>query len=113
MMASMLESAVELPAPNAQPNLMQFVMLPTVTDLLEERADAGDVQTCVALCELLQVVTAQQEVRLPDLDISLVREWYLSYIQLLQGMCLFGPAAYLIKMCRDPYIGAMSQQSTT
>lgn len=52
--AHMLEGSGldELPARNAQPdNVMQFVLLPTLKSLLLERADAGDVQTCVSVSE--------------------------------------------------------------
>jgi hypothetical protein len=85
--------------------------------LLEERGDAGDVQTCVALCELLQVLdnadTESQETRVPGLELNLVREWYLSYIDLLQQMCLFSHASFLIRNCNDRVVGALNQQSTT
>jgi hypothetical protein len=93
--------------------MMGFVSLPTMKNLLEERANAGDVQTCVALCEILQVVREDQTAHIPDLDIALVREWYLSYIDLLRDMCLFSHATFLIRNCRDPFIGALNQQSTT
>jgi WD repeat-containing protein 24 len=117
MVASMLESTGQdsLPDVNSQQpqNLMQFVIQPTIKALLEERADAGDVQTCVALSEILEVVRPDQTVRIPGLEINLVREWYLSYIDLLRDMCLFSHATYLIRSCKDPYIGALNQQSTT
>ena len=51
--------------------------------------------------------------RIPSLNISLVREWYLTYIDLLQQMCLFTQAASLIRNCNDPVINALNQQSTT
>lgn len=117
MIASLLESSGlnGLPDTNSQEpqNVMQFVILPTIKSLLEERADAGDVQTCVALCEILEMVRPDQTVRIPDLEINLIREWYLSYIDLLRDMCLFSDATFLIRSCKDPYIGALNQQSTT
>lgn len=117
MLASILESSNldGLPDPSVQEpqNVMQFVVLPTIRALLEERADAGDVQTCVALCEVLEMVRPDQTVRIPDLEINLIREWYLSYIDLLRDMCLFSNATYLIRNCKDPYVGALNQQSTT
>ena len=117
IVASMLESTGIDGLPDAssqQPqNVMQFVILPTIKALLEQRADAGDVQTCVALSEILEVVRPDQTVRIPELEIELVREWYLSYIDLLRDMCLFSHATYLIRTCKDPYIGALNQQSTT
>ena len=117
MLAFILESSNldGLPDPSVQEpqNVMQFVVLPTIRALLEERADAGDVQTCVALCEVLEMVRPDQTVRIPDLEINLIREWYLSYIDLLRDMCLFSNATYLIRNCKDPYVGALNQQSTT
>lgn len=116
--ASMLSGSGldELPSQglSSQPsNAMHFVILPTVKALLLERAEAGDVQTCVALCEVLQVVEPDNNTRLPGLELNLVREWYLAYIDLLQQMCLFTSATYLIKKSLDPFIGALNQQSTT
>jgi WD repeat-containing protein 24 len=91
----------------------QYVLTPTLTMLLEERANAGDVQTCVALCEIVRVVTPDDTVRLADLSVELVREWYLSYIDLLHGMCLFTQAAHLIKHSDDRFVNGLNQQSTT
>lgn len=117
MIATMLENTGldELPATDdsGPVNVMSFVILPTLKALLEERADDGDVQTCVAICEVLEVITPDQTVRIPDLSISLVREWYLSYIDLLRDFCLFSNATYLIRSCKDPYVAALNQQSTT
>ena len=116
--ASMLRGSglAELPtkgAPVKPSNVMQFAILPTIKSLLLQRADAGDVQTCVALCEVLQVIQPDQQTRIPDLELNLVREWYLSYIDLLQQMCLFSSASFLIGRCRDPFIAALNQKSTT
>lgn len=94
-------------------NMMQFVMVPTIRSLLEERADAGDVQTCVAVSEILQLVQQDQTVRISGIEIELIREWYLSYIDLLRDMCLFSQATNLIRNCKDPFIGALHHQSTT
>ncbi|CAJ1936291.1 unnamed protein product [Cylindrotheca closterium] len=116
--ASMMQGAGldELPKAGtsiAPTNVMQFVLLPTVKSLLLERAEAGDVQTCVAVCEVLQVIDSDQNTKIPGLDITLLREWYLSYIDLLEQMCLFSASAFLIQRCNDPVIGAMNQNSTT
>lgn len=92
---------------------LAFIMHSVVCNLLIERAEEGDVQTCVALCEVLQVVKPDQTIRLPSLDISLVREWYISYIDLLRDMCLFSHASFLIQNSNDPFIAALNQQSTT
>lgn len=100
-------------------NPMAYVLMPTLRKLLLQRADAGDVQTCVVLCEVMDVVIPPAAAgglaksRIPNLNISLVREWYLSYIDLLQQMCLFTQAASLIRSSGDPVVGALNQQSTT
>ena len=66
----------ELPKASSPPeNVMQFVLLPTLKSLLLERADAGDVQTCVTLCEVLQVIQPDETTRIPGLGLNLIREW--------------------------------------
>ena len=111
--SSGLEELTEID-PSKPTNAFQFVLFRTVKSLLFERAEAGDVQTNVALCEVLQVVDSSgEQTRIPGLSVKLVREWYLYYIDLLHQMCLFSAAAFLIKNCNDPAIGALSQQSTT
>jgi len=100
-------------------NLMANLLTPTLRKLLIQRADAGDVQSCVALCEVMDVISpptsagGSAKSSLPNLNISLIREWYLSYIDLLQHMCLFTQAAALIKTCKDPVINVLNQNSTT
>lgn len=77
--AEMLDGSGQdaLPKATSQPeNVMQFVLLPTLKSLLLERADAGDVQTCVTLCEVLQVVQPDETTRIPGLGLNLIREWY-------------------------------------
>jgi hypothetical protein len=116
--ASMLAGAGldELPSKrlsNKPMNVMQFAIFPTIRSLLEERAEAGDVQTCVAVCEVLQVIQSDEQTIIPGLEMNLVREWYLSYIDLLQQMCLFSAASFLIGSCKDPKIGVLNQKSTT
>jgi hypothetical protein len=94
-------------------NVMEFIMLPTIRSMLEERADAGDLQTCVTLCEVLRVVTQDEKVKIPNIDVELIREWYLAYIDILRDMCLFSQASHLIRNCDDPFIKALNKQSTT
>ena len=100
-----------------QNNAMSFILYPTLKTLLLERADAGDVQTCVVLCEVMEVVRKQKNntitIVVPGLDLLLVRQWYFSYIEILQQMCLFSHAAFLIGNCKDPEIGKLNQTSTT
>ncbi|KAL7519039.1 hypothetical protein ACHAWX_004612 [Stephanocyclus meneghinianus] len=98
---------------------LPFLLLNTLQNLLLQRADAGDVQTCVILCEVMDVILPPMEAggvaksSLPSVGIEIIREWYFSYIDLLQQMCLFTQAASLIRNCNDPVIGALNQQSTT
>ena len=121
MLASLLKGSglTELPDKDSPPlNAMQFALLPTLGSLLEERANAGDVQTCVAICEVLQVIEPGSNgrtttTRVPGLELSLVREWYLSYIGILHQMCLFSHASFLIGNCNDSSIGELNRQSTT
>jgi len=121
MLASLLKGSglTELPDKDASPrNAMQFALLPTLGSLLEERANAGDVQTCVAICEVLQVIEPGSDgrtttTRVPSLELNLVREWYLTYIGILHQMCLFSHASFLIGNCNDKSIGELNQQSTT
>ncbi len=103
-------------------NALSSSLLPTLKSLLLERADAGDVQTCVVVCEVMDVIPPhstssnskkQQALSVPDLDRLLVRQWYFSYIELLQQMGLFCHATNLIRLCRDPQISKLNQQSTT
>jgi hypothetical protein len=98
--------------PSRPANAFQFAIFPTIKSLLLERAEAGDVQTCVVLCEVLQVIESGEKTRIPGLGMTLVREWYLSYIDLLHQMCLFSAASFLIKNCKDELIGALNQQAT-
>jgi hypothetical protein len=48
--------------------------LASVKEVLEDGANAGDVQTCV--------FRNDQTVLIVDLEIELIREWYLSYVDL-------------------------------
>ena len=124
MLASMLEGAgidnLSQVGSSAMPtNPLTFVLLPTLHKILRERADAGDVQTCVALCEVMGVIIPPSasgqppKTLVPGLGLELVREWYLSYIDILQQMCLFSHSAALIGNCADPVVAALNQQSTT
>ena len=120
ILASILEGS-EVPDkiknPLSSNNAMSFILYPTLKSLLVERADAGDVQTCVVLCEVMEVVVKQKHdsitVVVPGLDLLLIRQWYLSYIDILQQMCLFSHATYLIGNCQDPEIAKLNQTSTT
>ena len=105
-------------------NIMSSLIFSVVKNLLIERSNAGDVQTCVAVCEVVGVFLPRMEKKmtpentdratlLPGIDVLMVREWYFSYIELLQQMCLFSQASELIKSCEDPKIAELNQQSTT
>jgi hypothetical protein len=61
------------PAPSSLPLYL------CVGKVLEDRANAGDVQTCVALCEILQVLQINSDAVstcIPGLQVKFVREWY-------------------------------------
>lgn len=92
---------------------MQFLIFPTVKSMIEELAEQGDVQTCVAICEVLEVLNGDGTTKIQSLDINQVREWYLSYIDLLRDMCLFSHATEIIQRCVDPYIADQNKTSTT
>ena len=94
-------------------NVMQFLIFPTVQTMMEELAEQGDVQTCVAICEVLEILNADGTTKIQELDINLVREWYLSYIDMLRDMCLFSYATEIIQRCADPYIADSNKTSTT
>lgn len=124
MLASLLEGSGSEDLADANPqqgfprNALSFALLPTLKKLLIERADAGDVQTCVVICEVMEVIpkkspSANVTLAIPGLNLMLVRQWYLSYIDLLQQMCLFSHATNLIRLCHDPEINKLNQQSTT
>ncbi|KAL7543588.1 hypothetical protein ACHAXR_012881, partial [Thalassiosira sp. AJA248-18] len=104
---------------SSHPNPMAHVLTPTLRKLLLQRSNAGDVQTCVVLCEVMDVIVppaaagGSAKSRIPNLNMISIREWYLTYIDLMQQMCLFTQAASLIRNCSDPVIGALNQQSTT
>jgi len=104
------------------------VLWSTVCSLLLERAERADVQTCVAICEVFEIlgpgesrdgelcsfiVSKSNEAEQCEMDIELVREWYLSYIDILHRKCLFSEATSLIRTCRDPVVAALNQNSTT
>jgi len=112
-------NALPATASNTHSNPMTRLLVPTLRNLLLQRADNGDVQTVVVLCEVMDVIAPPSAAggsarsRIPNLNITHIREWYLAYIDLLQQMCLFTQAASLIRNCSDPTIGALNQQSTT
>ena len=121
ILATLLQGARvdRLPFDPTEPmNAIRFALLPATKKMLEEQANVGNVQTCVAICEILQVFPDEESgegttTRIPGLEVTLVREWYLSYIDLLQDMCLFSHAAAVIRVCKDPVVAALNQQSTT
>ena len=107
-------------ADNSPTSPMSILLHSTVKDLILERADAGDIQTCVTICEVIDILpvstdskgTSAMKTKLPGIDVMMVREWYLSYIDILQQMCLFSHATDLIKNCHDIEIQKLNQQST-
>ena len=85
---------------------------PVILGLLEGRANDGDVQSCVALCEVLEIVNSDRSTQIPGLEIQLVREWYLSYIDLLRHMRLFSHACDVIRNCNDAFVSGQNKHST-
>lgn len=72
-------------ASESHSNPMSYLLNQTLLSLLQQRAESGDVQTCVVLCELMGVVVnsgGAAKSMIPNLDIALIREWYLAYIDL-------------------------------
>jgi hypothetical protein len=68
--------------PHAQSNHVSAMFLSTVKNLLLERADAGDIQTCVTICEVIGILSnrsneAEQKTIIPGISVTMVREWYL------------------------------------
>ncbi len=98
-------------------DVMSFIFIPTLQSLLLERADAGDVQTCVVLCTIFEVITKTSQnavtVLVPGINLMIIRQWYFAYIDILQQMCLFSHATVLISYCSDPEIAKLNQKSTT
>lgn len=115
----MLSAVVSKRPHNSSSGPLSNVLWPTVVSLLNERAEAGDVQTCVALCEVFEIIEPPQSgsgdvnVKASGLDVETIREWYLSYIDILHKMSLFSLATQLIRSVSDPVIAALNQQSTT
>ena len=106
---------------------------PTISSLLKERGDFGDVQTCVTICEIVDIFEGQtatgagsgdskellaSSTSQPlsstglDIDLELVREWYLSYVEILQRLRLFEACTVLLSGCKDSVVSAVNQQST-
>jgi len=73
--------------------------------LLQHFADKGDVQNCVAICTILQ-----GKLEVPK---EMVLRWTSGYIELLQRHCLWTIANAHVKMCSEPQISHINQQSTT
>ena len=80
------QAASPLPPPAASTAMPCLDMLrrPLLTSLIEELLDQGDVQTCVAICEVVAStgggLRGEQLVDLLDLSKNRLRECYLGYI---------------------------------
>jgi len=104
---------------------------PTVKNLLLERGDFGDIQSCVTICEIVDIFNGQgekakakantEENSMPKkevtevflgIEINIVREWYLSYVDLMQRLEMFERCTELLANCVDSVISTMNQQST-
>jgi len=98
---------------------MTYALLPTVRKLLLQRADAGDIQTCVVVSEIIDVIVpppasgGSARCRISGIDLSIVQEWYLTYIDMLRSLGMFMKTTELVRNCKDPVIASLSRQSTT
>ena len=98
---------------------MTYALMPTVRKLLLQRADAGDIQTCVMVSEIIGVIVpppasgGSARCRISGIDLSVVQEWYLTYIDMLRSLGMFMKTTELVRNCRDPVIASLSRQSTT
>lgn len=118
----------------------------TISDFLKDCAEQGDVQHCVAVCEVVHswwlaqglpviplsdkdpfptqgTIGQEQEVSHNhdheegqwcglDIPASLVREWYLSYLDLLYRLELWQAAAELTRRSDDAFIRSVNQSGT-
>jgi hypothetical protein len=108
-----IEQYATVPTNGREGDVMNYLIYPTVQAMLEELAEEGDVQSCVAICEVLEVLSSDGTTKITGLDINIVREWYFSYIDMLRDMCLFSSATEIIQRCIDPYIADSNKTSTT
>lgn len=74
-----------------------------VEDMLEQLAEAGDVQTCVALLSVLR----------PHVDVAAERSrlWFSSYVELLHRHQLNSCAAHALRLSADDTVKQMHQKS--
>ena len=83
-----------------------------MVDLLNERSEAGDVQTCVCVCEVIANALGTEFLD-GICSTDLRREWYWWYIQVLHRLQLWLPANELIQGSTDPAIQEMNKKSTS
>jgi hypothetical protein len=77
----------------------------SIHNLLENYAEKGDVQNCVAICMVLRDKL--------EVNKDLLLKWFASYIDLLQRHQLWSIANIHIKECSLVSISKLNQQSTT
>lgn len=103
--------SLAIDGPPVKSGLLSELAVQTVRDLLDERCTAGDVQTCVSICE---VVSALGEDAVDLISEKMQRrEWYWWYIELLHRLQLWLPANEIATNCRDPKISEMTTKSTS
>jgi hypothetical protein len=110
--------------PPAQPAVSNDVLFPSVVeslafraevarDVLSAYAELGDVQLCAVLVAVLRAEYRLDELQL---DLTLVRQWFFFYLELLQRCGAFTLAVELVRMadyCGLEDIGSFNRGSTS
>jgi hypothetical protein len=104
ILASLLETK------NEPGSLFLFIGPTAIESLLQARIDCGDVQSAVYVCLLLGVFQMAE----PPFPIQQVREWFLSYIEMLRSRAMFVEATEIVKLSGDSGgdVGSMSRMGT-
>jgi len=84
---------------------MESLYESSIQETIEYYAEMGDIQTCVALIEVLD--------KKQDMSGEREAQWYLSYIELLNRHKLFTCANELINGCTNYDVHNMNKQSTS
>ncbi|CAM9369862.1 unnamed protein product [Chrysoparadoxa australica] len=96
---------------------VEWLWKDVLESFLKECIEAGDVQHCVAVCEVIRGWYTGPELEghwhglaIPS---EVVREWYMSYIGLLDTLQAWQRANELIKQSDDTFIQSYNQAGTT
>jgi len=80
-------------------------------DVVMQAAEAGDAQHAVAICQM--VLSLKGSIECLGIPKKRVREWYLSYIEILQRLGLCQAANELINLSSDEVVRQQNAKSTT